>query len=192
MNIKIKTILCIVAMAFVVPVVSKAQSFVKGTQVIGAGLGLGSSVWATNSSGRPAISVNYEKGIWEIGGPGVISLGGYLGNTGWKYSASAGGYTFTQKANYTIIGARSAYHYGGLNNDKFDLYGGLMLSYNIVNYSYEDNDPGNFTYGVAAASSGLGLTGFVGGRYYFSDNLGVFAELGYGISTLNLGISYKF
>lgn len=192
MNINIKTILYIAAIVLMSPVVSNAQSFVKGTQVISAGLGLGSDTWATNSSGRPAISVNYEKGMWEIGGPGVISLGGYLGNTGWKYSASAGGYSFTQKANYTVIGARSAYHYGGLNNDKFDLYGGAMLSYNIVSYSYTDNDPSNDGYGVDAASSGLDFSIYAGGRYYFSDNLGVFAELGYGISTLNLGVSYKF
>jgi hypothetical protein len=39
---------------------------------------------------------------------------------------------------------------------------------------------GGFTYNV-----------FVGGRYYFTDNIGAFAELGYGISILNLGLCVK-
>lgn len=31
----------------------------------------------------------------------------------------------------------------------------------------------------------------VGGRWFFSDTIGVFAELGHGISTLNVGIAVK-
>ena len=36
------------------------------------------------------------------------------------------------------------------------------------------------------------FTAFVGARYFFAKNLGGFAELGYGVSYLNLGLAYKF
>lgn len=82
-------------------------------------------------------------------------------------------------------------HFTGIDKENLDLYAGLMASYNLLNYSYEDNsgfnsgNTGNF--GNAA-----GLTLFAGARYYFSDNLAAFAELGYGVAYLNLGISLKF
>ncbi len=77
----------------------------------------------TYGSQTPAISLQYEKGMWDIGGPGVISLGGYVGRKGYKYSGSSGSYHYSEKWNYTVIGVRSAYHYNGINNEKFDVYG---------------------------------------------------------------------
>lgn len=165
-----------------------AQPFVKGTNVAGIGIGLGSSLGGfSTSSQTPAISVNYEKGVWEVGGPGVISLGGYAGIKTFKYKGS----NYQQKWGYTIIGVRGAYHYNGINNDKFDLYGGAMLSYNILHYSYKDNNGNNLSGGVNYGSA-AGFTLFAGGRYFFSDNAAVFAELGYGVSYLTVGIALKF
>ena len=169
-----------------------AQSFKEGTNIISAGIGLGSSLGGyTYSSQTPALSVQYERGVWEVGGPGVISLGGYIGIKDYKYSGSGAGYNYTEKWNYTIIGVRSAYHYTGLKNGKFDVYGGVMLSYNILSYKYKDN--------ISSTSSSAGSYGstpgfslYAGGRYYFASNLAAFAELGYGVSFLNLGIGYKF
>lgn len=158
-----------------------AQSFQKGTNVLNAGIGFGSNLGGLGT-GRPAISASFEHGQWEMSGPGVISIGGYIGNTGYTYK-SAG---YTQKWNYTVVGARSAYHYNGFKNaEDLDVYGGLMLSYNIMNYK-ADNYSGPNNYG-----GGIGISAYVGGRWFFSENLGVYAELGYGISTLNAGISYK-
>jgi len=164
------------------------QNFVKGTNVISAGIGLGSSLGGFNyGSQTPALSLNYEKGIWEVGGPGVISLGGYAGRKSYKYSGPG----YTQKWGYTIIGVRSAYHYNGINSDKFDVYGGIMLSYNILNYSYKDNNGNNINTGRNYGSA-AGFTLYAGGRYFFSQNTAVFAELGYGVSYLTLGLSLKF
>lgn len=65
-------------------------------------------------------------------GPGVISLGGYIGNTGYKYNFGG----FKQSWNCTIIGFRSAYNYNGFTNaPNLDVYGGAMLSYNFVKFS---------------------------------------------------------
>lgn len=160
-----------------------AQPFQPGTSVIQGGIGLGSNLGGLGK-GRPAISASYEYGKWEVGGPGVISLGGYLGNTGFKYSTMG----YKQSWNYTVIGFRSAYHYNGFTEaPELDVYGGAMLSYNNVSYSTSGTGFGGNSYG-----SGIGISLYVGGRWFFSESFGAYAELGYGVSTLNLGVAYRF
>ncbi len=172
--------------------VSQAQSFFKDSKVVSAGIGIGSGLGSFSYGSQTlGLSAQYEQGIWEIGGPGVISLGGYIGTKGFNYKGRSGGYEYSQKWNYTIIGLRSAYHYNGIDNEKFDVYGGLMLSYNILSYKFNDNGAGNPLI-TKGGNSGLGLTAFVGGRYFFAEDFGAFAELGYGVSFLTLGVAYKF
>lgn len=148
-----------------------AQPFQKGTSIIQGGIGIGSNLGGLGN-GRPAIAVGYEYGMWEVGGPGVISLGGYFGNLGNDF------------ANYNVIGVRSAYHYNGITDvPELDVYGGAMLAYNNVSVK----GLGTFNYG-----SGVGLSLYIGSRYFFTENFGAFAELGYGVSTLSVGVAFKF
>jgi hypothetical protein len=166
----------------------RAQEFQSGTNILSAGIGLGSSILNySGASQSPALSLQYERGVWDIGGPGVISLGGYVGYKGYSYSTS----DFSEKWHYTVLGVRSAYHYNGLNVDKLDLYGGVMLSYNLLSYSYSDNSGYNFSRNGSYGST-VGLSLYVGARYFFSDHLAVLAELGYGVAFLNVGIAAKF
>lgn len=175
---------CLVAAASTL----QAQVFQKGTNVLSAGIGLGSSLGSFSyGSQTPAVSLQYERGIWDIGGPGVISLGGYLGSKSFKYSGSG----YTEKWGYTLIGIRSAYHYNGLDMDNIDVYGGAMLSFNSLHYRYKDNN-GNNVAGGGNYGSAAGITLYVGGRYFFTPNLAAFAELGYGVSYLTLGLAFKF
>ncbi|WP_439490583.1 hypothetical protein [Algoriphagus sp.] len=179
-----KNYLVVFLLVIAVPFVSFGQEFQQGSKVVSVGLGLGSAVGSgfSYSSQVPAISAQYEQGIWDVGGPGVISLGGYIGYKGYRYNYGSG---YQSKWNYTLLGVRSAYHFNGHDVDKLDIYGGLMLGYYIVNYS--DNSGSSINnYG-----NNLGLSLYVGGRYYFSDNIGGFAELGYGVSYLNLGVAFK-
>ncbi len=171
--------------------ISFGQSFDKDTQVVAIGVGLGSSLGSFNYSSQiPAISLQYERGMWEAGDVGVISLGGYVGYKGFSQKTAVGSFEATSKWNYTIVGVRSAFHYHGIDNDNIDLFGGVMFSYNILNYSYEDNS-GSTPISSGNFGSSAGLTIYVGGRYYFSENIGGFAELGYGVSYLNLGLVFK-
>lgn len=165
-----------------IAVASQAQVFQKGTNMVNVGVGFGTNLGGLGTA-RPAVSASFEKGLWEVGGPGVISLGGYVGNTGYSYKTAG----YKQTWNYTIVGARSAYHYNGFTEaPNLDVYGGVMLSYDILSYSDGGLTGGN-NYG-----SGLSFTGYLGGRYMFSDAIGAFAELGFGVSTLNLGVAFKF
>lgn len=161
-----------------------AQQFQKGTTAVNAGIGLGTALGGLGKA-RPAISVSLDHGLWDVGGPGVISMGAYIGNTGYKYTDLG----YSAKWNYIIAGVRGAYHYNGFTSvPNLDVYGGAMLGYNIVKYSSDGNDnnlSGNY-------GSGLGLSGFLGGRWFFSEHIGAYAELGYGVSVLNAGVSFKF
>ncbi|MFT3824545.1 MAG: hypothetical protein QM731_11520 [Chitinophagaceae bacterium] len=186
-----KIVLCIAIISTATAV--KAQSFAKGDNVISAGIGFGSAIGDYGfASQAPAVSVQYEKGIWPAG-PGVVSLGGYAGVKTYRYSGSSGGYSYTQKWNYTIIGVRGAWHYTEIPVEKLDVYAGAMVSYNILKYKYSDNtgysdeDLLGGSYGSA-----VGVSAFAGARYYFAGNLSVFAELGYGVSYFTTGLAFKF
>lgn len=172
-----KKVFIYVVVAFFATSFAVAQEFSKGTNVINAGIGLGGHYNNVGSGDEsPSLSVSYEHGIWDIAGPGVISLGGYLGYKSYKYVNDI-------KWNYTIVGVRGAYHFTGLNVDNLDVYGGTMLSYNMLDINGYDGDD---------ADSELGFSLYAGGRWYFTDTFGVFAELGYGVSYINLGASFRF
>ncbi|WP_111670550.1 hypothetical protein [Algoriphagus litoralis] len=171
---------------------SWSQTFEKGTKVASLGIGIGSSLGSFDYSTQvPGISLMYEQGIAQAGNVGVIGLGGYVGYKSFTYKTSAGSIDATSKWNYTIIGIRGALHFTGINVDHLDVYGGLMASYNLLNYSYSDNSGFN-TGNTGNFGNTAGLTLFAGARYYFEENLGAFAELGYGVAYLNLGLSLKF
>ena len=165
---------------------SSAQSFDIGDNVIGLSFGIGGHYTTSSfgySSQSPAIGIFYEKGMkWEAG-PGIIGLGGYLGYKSLRYKTEF----YDWKWSYTILGIRGAYHYEFTDN--LDTYGGLMLSYNVV--SFTDRSPSGYLF-TGGSASGIDLSLFVGGRYYFSDNWGALAEIGYGIAYLSLGAVYKF
>jgi hypothetical protein len=130
----------------------------------------------------PGLYAQYEKGLWDAG-PGVISLGGYVGSKSYK------GYFYEERWNYTILGFRGAYHYNRFTNEKlqkFDPYGGLMLSLSLL--SYRSNPNANHRNAASSFDQSL----FVGGRYYFTNSFAGFAELGFGISNFSLGAALKF
>lgn len=174
-----------ILMALLFAATANSQSFKKETTTANLGIGLGTALGGLGNA-RPAISLSIDHGLWETGGPGVISLGGYVGNTGYKYSS--GGYNY--KWNYIVAGVRGAYHYNGFTNlPKLDPYAGAMLGYNIVKYSSDAADD----IGMAKSyGSGIGFSGFIGSRWFFTENIGAYAELGYGVSVLNVGATYKF
>lgn len=87
---------------------------------------------------------------------------------------------------------RGTYHYDLLQNGKVDTYAGVSLGARIENYkdTYDSEflgGPYNNSYGGARVEGGI----FIGGRYYFTDTIGAFAEAGYDMSYLKLGLSAK-
>jgi hypothetical protein len=186
--------IALVIISFFSAVRVHAQAFEAGTNIISAGIGLGSSLASgfTYGTQTPGISAGYERGIWEAG-PGVISLGGYVGYKGFKYGyIDPNGFAVSEKWNYTIIGARGAYHFTGLDVENLDLYAGVMVAYDNLSFNYSDNAGNTYSGNIGSYNSGLGVSIFAGARYYFAGNLAVYGELGYGVSILGIGLSYKF
>jgi len=166
---------------------SKAQDnyFSVGDKVVNIGLGLGSALYTGSyyKSSIPPISVSFEKGIKDnVLEKGVIGVGGYLGYSAYKWEYMDYGWKYSN----IIVGARGNFHYPLL--DKLDTYIGLLIGYNIVT-TKEFGD--NLGYDYSAKSGGVIWSGYVGGRYYFSEKFAGLVELGSGISYLTIGVGIK-
>jgi len=156
------------------------------SKFINVGLGIGSNLY----SGRyytgqvPPITASFEYIIKNelFDENSSFGVGGYLGYTSYKYFNSGWGWKYSS----IVIGPRGTIHYQFI--DKFDTYTGLLLGYNILSSRFT----GTGTNYGNASTGGLAFSWFVGGRYFFSDNLAAMAELGYGVTYLNIGVCFTF
>lgn len=148
-----------------------------GDMNLNVGIGLGNTLVAGSQS-IPPIGASFEYGIKD-----EISVGGFLGYTSSDFTYPGGDWKYS----YTIIGLRGSYHYDFLGNEKIDTYGGAMLGYYLLNVDY-----GNSGVTTGGDAGSVAYTVYVGGRYAFSDKIGAYAELGYGIAFLQLGANIKF
>lgn len=160
--------------------------FSSGDKVVNFGLGLGTTLYTGSyyKMSVPPLSVSYEVGIKDdVIEKGSVGVGGYLGYSAYKWEYSNWGWKYSN----LIIGARGSFHYPLV--DKIDTYTGLLLGYNIsTSKEFGDAIPG---YDYSTSSGGIMVAWYVGGRYYFKDKYAAMAELGYGITYLNLGVAIK-
>ncbi|RTQ44872.1 hypothetical protein EJV47_27080 [Hymenobacter gummosus] len=164
---------------------ASGSTFNVGDNVVNLGVGLGSrySYAGSGVSVSPAFSLGYERGLRELG-PGTLGVGVYAGYQGAKSDFGGyGSYKFTD----VIVGVRGAFHYPLV--DKLDTYAGLGLGIRHAGVKWE----GSSTFGgMAASSTGVYSGLFLGARYYFTESIGAFAELGYDQSYLKVGLAAKF
>ncbi|MDR2621410.1 MAG: hypothetical protein LBC48_02380 [Dysgonamonadaceae bacterium] len=164
-----------------------AQLFSKGDKVINLGIGVPVYLGGNGYELKlPLVSGSFDYGLFDglLEDKASIGVGGYVGYTAnrFKYVGDRG-YDFS----YLIIGPRASFHYNPIDN--LDTYGGLLLGLNIVGSSvYGDADqlhkPDN--------EGGFLPAVYAGARYYFTGNIAVFAEVGYGVSLIEAGLSFKF
>ena len=175
-----KVFLAALALVGSASIANAQEIFSKGTSAINAGVGLGSYYSGLTI---PPLSVSLDYGIVDNlinGNNGSISIGGFAGYTGGSQTYG----TYKSSFSYIALGGRGAFHYQFA--PKLDTYAGLMLSYDIASAS------SNSDYvGASVATSGINWTLFLGGRYFFTEKIGGFAELGYGFYNLNLGVTFK-
>jgi hypothetical protein len=182
-----KLLLSFVVVCFALTqLVAQEASFSKGDKALNLGIGFGST-WYSGTyyhSAVPPVSASLEFGVADkILDKGVIGVGPYVGFSSYKWDYSGWGYKYTN----LIIGARGNFHYPLAN--KLDTYLGLLIGYNIVS-SKEFGTPIGYNYN--ATSGGIRSAGYIGARYFFKPSFGVMAELGYGVTYLNVGITLKF
>jgi hypothetical protein len=178
--------------------VGHAQSFQKGQTDINLGIGLGNIIVEPGSINvLPPVSASVEFGITND-----ISLGGYAAFTGasrtyqgWENCGNIDHYyTDTYRWSYFILGVRGAYHFGRfIKIDKLDMYAGLMLGNDFAHDSYSTSSicSDHVAY-ISPTYGGFVFSLYGGARYRFTNHFGVFGELGYGISYLNVGLNFKF
>lgn len=169
----------LIVCAFSTSTFAQNSTFDKGTSVLSAGIGLGSGYYGLGYSMIvPPVFAAYEYGIVDNlfnNGKGAIGIGGLVGYT----SAGWNGAGTTYNVSFITFGAQGALHYEFV--DKLDTYGGLKLGYYVVNGS-----------NLWAGNSGALAWGLcAGARYYFTPKVAAMAEIGYGISVLNVGVSFK-
>lgn len=92
---------------------------------------------------------------------------------------------------YTVIGLRATAHTTTL--DRWEVYGGMMVGHSTSRVEVFDRSNAESPELMDEyVKSSVYLSAFVGGRYAISRHVGVFSELGLGISVLSGGISWQF
>lgn len=175
----------LIALLFSVSVPAQNTTFNQGDKVINLGVGFGSNLYSGSlyTNRTPPISASIEFAVKDelFDENSSLGVGGYFGYTGAKWESMGYGWNY----NSIIIGGRGALHYQFVSN--LDTYVGLMLGYNIVSSS-SFGTAGNFSNSVG---SGFTSSWFIGGRYYFTDNLAALLEVGYGVANLTLGVALR-
>lgn len=169
------------------------KPFDVGTNALNLGIGFGNrysygyGLYGGTSSVTPAFSASFERGVVALG-PGVLGVGGFIGyqSATYEYSSYFGNGTYKNRYTDLVVMVRGAFHYPV--TPQFDAYGGVGVGVRHLGYSSDYTGPDASNYGSTGAASGL----FVGGRYYFTPNIGVFSELGYDQTFIKVGLSAKF
>lgn len=151
---------------------------VKSKYAVNAGIGVGS--FGFSGTGGLPLTASVERTFAD-----KISAGINLGYIQTKFD-------FVGKYSYLVFGVRGSYHFNELfkiNNPKLDVYGGAGLLYRHYKIKYTGEDE---FFGTAASGGNMGVSLHAGARYLLAKNIGAHAELGYGISPLQLGVSFVF
>jgi hypothetical protein len=185
-----RKLMLMVAMILFIGMAGFSQKFEKGSQGINAGIGLGPGYYGSGYGFAFGVNGSYEYGIVEVpmGSKltGVVGVGGLAGVSFTTLSQSWYGDGKWHYTNWTIA-ARGTYHFVFM--DKFDPYAGIVLGYMGASWKWKGSgaEPADYSSSSGAFRGGF----FVGARYYFADNFGVYAELGYLLNFLNVGVTFK-
>jgi len=159
-----KSILLFICLLTIVTI--HAQNTIKGKTQVNAGIGL-------SQFGVP-VYIGLDFGVHPDVSLGIE--GSYRKHTNSSFNANLLG-----------IGGNINYHFNSLfkiKSTEWDIYAGATLGYWIWNW--DNNFPG-------ANESGIGLSGQLGGRYFFNPKWAINLELGGGtLSGGKLGITHRF
>lgn len=186
-----------------------AKCFNENTHIINVGAGFANSRYYAAYRGKgysyktsPAFSISYEQAYPKKLGIGFLGLGVYGGfqssSSTYNYYYNKNGYAsnYYYKNNWTnfMVAARGVYHFDVLNAERAELYAGVLAGIRIQSYHYVTNNPDPYAdnYRLTSGSVYPVFSVFAGGRWYFVKNVALFAEVGYGVSFLTGGFSFKF
>jgi len=170
----------------------------------GAGLG-----WREGADrGFPAVNALVERSILPFRDFGFLSVGaqfgfhyGFANNHSTPYTVPPDSPVFSRDlrnswSSFYFVPRLALYFHEVFHPDDFpeniDLFVGVGVGFNHVSHRISEDGlpPG----AVTTTDTGFRFAYhfFVGARYYFRENMAVFAEIGYGLSFLNVGITIRY
>ena len=174
-----------------------AQPFEQGTVVFNAGVGVFSSIRYDQGTGvkrSPVLWLSGEYQVTELG-PGPLGVGSSFDYQSASHTDHLGSYFYQDNWTTKVLGVRGTYHPDILSDNNYDLYGALQLSFNWIDYKFTSDDP-SYTRSVSNYYRNIenyaSVNLILGGRCYFTENIGAFGEIGYDISYLKLGLVFKY
>ncbi|MCB9165634.1 MAG: hypothetical protein H6592_14565 [Flavobacteriales bacterium] len=199
----------VLGLTLVSTIASRAQdpAFAKGTFGINAGIGIGGvrasylNAYDSHYSTSPTFCLSLERGVAEAG-PGTVGVGAFIGHRWTRYaddnSYGSVTYSYDERWSRTTVGVRGAWHLAQwVPADKLDLYAGVMVGYAFVGYRDRSTrtvygETTSYDTGTRVRHGYADWSTFVGARYFFTRHLGAYAEAGYGVNYLNLGLAFRF
>jgi len=174
MGHRIRTALTSIGLVLVATATAAGQErgFGRGYTDLGPIVGLG----GIGSAGL-AFGGRFERAIKTLPNLGNGTLGIQIGLDYYNYDATfaAVDYGFS----YIPIGATANYHIK-VKDTKWDPFFGLGLGYSIVSTSY-----------AGSYSSGIYFVGRAGLRYFMSNGLALYGDVGAGAATINAGLMFR-
>ncbi len=158
----------------------------KGDIEFNAGIGLVSTFINVNTKNKiPPLSVTIGYRLKKH-----LSLGAYIGYSASEYTEiGEDGERNYVRNNFHIAGLRFEGHF---QRDRTNFYGGAMLGYTFSNISTNITDPkGVQNILIEDGQDAITYSGFIGMKHLVTERIGIFGEVGYGVSLVNLGVSYK-
>ena len=186
--------------SLLIATIMNAQVFEQGSNHVNVGYGFGLgygrllNAYSANQgykfSGFGPAFLSYERGITDNIGVGAsISYSSY--GAKWIKDYTVQSYDYSYRWTTLAIMARGAYHFN-VSNDKFDPYAGVGLGFMKFGYKWTTEDPTfNEANNNVSLGTPFGYQIFAGARYMFSDKIGGYAEVGYGLSVANFGLTFK-
>jgi len=172
----------------------KAQMAEVDGNLVSAGFGFGFG-WVHTQSDEaprfPSFYARYERGVLEVGGVGILTVGGQLGvhtrSHGRRFSADPvediTQESWTKLYLFPTVVLTFQDVFNGLPSEMelyFGLGAGVMLDVHTQR-TWQTTDFNN--------DFGFGYNVFLGVRYALTRNLGAFAEFGWGTSVINVGVT---
>jgi hypothetical protein len=186
---QILVLVMVLTMMALEPASLKAQTFKNGDLVANLGAGFGWYGYGYGVNSLPAFTLSMEKGFKEIDKVGPISIGGIVG---FKHASYAWQTSHDWSWNDIIVAGRGALHYDLFKQPKVDTYAGVAIGVRIESWSYYTTNLSHEYVKAHENSTNALMAVYAGIRYYFTDNIAAFGEVGYGLGYLTLGLSYKF
>lgn len=194
---KVLSTLVVAAVIALGTINAQGQVFKKGNINYSIGLGVVPTFFADNATIKtPPLSLRVGYSISDH-----FNLNAYVGYSSTTSAmipdASSNGYR-QYNNDFLMLGLRGEFH--AMKTDKLDIYGGFMLGYNksFVNDTFfpgegdsETDAPINNSAPLGQEDAKILYSGFVGATYFVGKKVGIFGELGYGVSLMNFGVTFK-